>query len=287
MKKNKLIAAISIMLLLGAVFPCYAEDSSAGQVETENLAPQIDVLSAIEGMEPVTGKMLMDGMYSIDVLSSSSMFKIEECLLMVEDGTMTARMTMGGTGYLYLYMGTGQQAAQEKEESFLPFEEDALGRHTFTLPVSALDQAVECAAYSKRKEKWYDRTLVFSSGQLPDEAFQEGVLHTISSLGLADGSYEIEVTLGSEKGQAKVDSPAVLTVKDHEASATVVFSSGKYDYLLIGGEKVEAEEGKEKPTFEIPVTTLDRKIPIIADSTVMIPATEIAYTLTFDSGSIR
>ena len=146
---------------------------------------------------------------------------------------------------------------------------------------------MECAAFSKRKEKWYDRTLVFSSEALPEEAFRDGVLKTVSSLGLADGSYEIAVTLGSEKGKAKVDSPAVLTVKDAEAYATVVFSSGKYDYLLVNGEKYEAEEGTDKPTFTIPVTTLDRRVPVVADSTVMIPAAEIPYTLLFHSESIH
>ena len=310
MKKTyQIIAGITAMLLMGTPVSCFAEDAAAsdpaqteatavestaetgehaqGQVETEKLAPQVNVLAAIEGMEPVTGEMLKDGMYPISVLSSSTMFTIEDCVLMVEDGAMTARMTMGGTGYLYLYMGTGEEAVNEPVDAYIDFEEDAQGKHTFTVPVEALEQAVDCAAFSKKKEKWYDRTLVFSSADLPDEAFEEGVLKTVDSLALADGSYRIEVTLGSEKAQAKVDSPAVLTIADGQATARIIFSSGKYDYVLVNGEKYEAEEASEKPAFELPVSTLDRKLPILADSTVMIPSTEISYTLTFDSASIE
>ncbi len=37
------------------------------------------------------------------------MFRITECELTVKDGSMSAVMTMGGTGYLKLYMGTGRK----------------------------------------------------------------------------------------------------------------------------------------------------------------------------------
>ena len=41
---------------------------------------------------------------------------------------------------------------------------------TFTVPIEALDQETDCAAWSIRKEKWYDRVLVFESAQIPAEA---------------------------------------------------------------------------------------------------------------------
>ena len=40
-----------------------------------------------------------------------------------------------------------------------------------TVPVEALDQGIPCAAFSK-KEKWYDRTLLFRAGSLPEEAWR-------------------------------------------------------------------------------------------------------------------
>ena len=263
------------------------EEAFDEDVETENLAPQIDVLADIGDAKPVTGDMLNDGMYQISVASSSTMFKITDCILLTEGGEMTAIMTMSGKGYHYVYMGTGVEAASASEEDYIPFEEDALGKHTFTVPVEALDKGIACAAFSKNKEKWYDRTLVFQSADLPDDAFLEGMVKTIDSLELADGTYQIDVVLGSEKGKAQVDSPAVLTIADGKAMATIVFSNGKYDYVILDGEKYEAVEDTEKATFEIPVNTLDRKVPITADSTVMIPSTEIEYTLTFGSTSVK
>ena len=49
------------------------------------------------GLVPVSAADLKDGTYDISVESSSSMFKIISCALTVQDGAMTARMTMGGT----------------------------------------------------------------------------------------------------------------------------------------------------------------------------------------------
>ena len=286
MRKMKHAAALfTAIFITAAPLTCYAETEAA--VETENLAPQVDVLAEIEGLEPITGDMLNDGEYPITVASSSSMFLIVDATLTVEDGEMTAEMTMSGKGYLYLYMGTGEEAAAAPEEDYIPYVENEQGSHTFTVPVEALDKGIDSAAFSKKKEMWYERTLVFESSSLPDEAFSEGMIQTIETLGVADGTYQIDVTLGSEKGKAQVDSPAEMTITDGEAIATIVFSSGKYDYVIVDDQKYEAVEGAEKPTFEIPVTTLDRKVPIIADSTVMIPATEVSYTLTFDSASIQ
>ena len=82
---------------------------------------------------------------------------------------MTCDMTMSGQGYLYLFMGTGEEAAKATEDQYIPLQEidDA---HVFTVPVEALNQDIDCAAFSKRKEQWYDRTLVFSAKMLPAEA---------------------------------------------------------------------------------------------------------------------
>ena len=52
------------------------------------------------GLVPVSAADLKEGTYDISVESNSSMFKIISCALTVKDGAMTARMTMGGTGYL-------------------------------------------------------------------------------------------------------------------------------------------------------------------------------------------
>ena len=88
--------------------------------------------------------VLKDGVYPIQVDSSSDMFRITQCQLTVKDGTMTARMTMGGTGYLKVFMGTGEEAEQASEEDYIPFTEQPDGTHAFQVPVAALDQEIPC-----------------------------------------------------------------------------------------------------------------------------------------------
>lgn len=114
---------------------------------------------------------LAEGVYEITVDSSSSMFRVVHCQLTVSEGSMTAAMTMSGDGYGMVYMGTGEAALAADEASYIPFTLTETGAKVFTVPVEALNQALDCAAWSISKEKWYDRTLVFESVALPQEAF--------------------------------------------------------------------------------------------------------------------
>ena len=116
------------------------------------------------------------------------MFKIISCALTVKDGAMTARMTMGGTGYLYVYMGTGEEASKVPESDLISFEENSDGTHSFTVPVETLNEVLPCTAFSKKKEKWYDRELVFEESGIPADAFLNTSLKTVEDLGLADGT---------------------------------------------------------------------------------------------------
>lgn len=259
--------------------------SETGAV-TEETAEQQSV--GTEGMTPVFASELRDGVYQIQVDSSSSMFRIEACELTVKDGSMTADMKMGGTGYLKLYMGTGEEAAKAPEEKMIPFEETADGSHHFTVPVEALDKELDCAAFSKKKEKWYDRVLVFRADSLPADALTDAAQVTAESLGLADGCYTVEVSMEGGSGRVSVESPAKLVVKDQKAVAEVVWSSPNYDYMKVGEEKfLPVNQGGETSVFEIPVTVFDRKMAVAADTTAMSTPHEIEYTLLFDSASIK
>ena len=234
-----------------------------------DMAPVEDVVEA--DMTPVSGTELKDGVYSVIVDSSSSMFKITHCELTVEGGQMTARMYMGGTGYLKVFPGTGAED----------------GTHTFTIPVEALDKGIACAAYSKNKEMWYDRTLVFRADSLPLEAFRDSAFATVESLGLADGSYTVQVRLEGGSGKASVESPAALRVEAGQAWVTLVWSSPNYDYMRLGEEKYLPRNTQGNAEFEIPVTAFDFALPVMADTTAMSTPHEIAYTLYFDSASLQ
>lgn len=257
--------------------------SSQGQVASSSqMAPVEEVVDP--DMVPISGEYLKDGTYSITVDSSSSMFKIDSCELTVENGQMTAVLHMGGKGYLSVFMGSGEEASQD---AAIPFGEDEAGNHIFTVPVEALDVGVPCAAFSKNKELWYDRTLVFRADSLPLEAFQEGVYPTAAGLGLSDGNYTVEVELGGGSGRASVQSPATLRVEGGQAVVTVVWGSSNYDYMRVGEDLFYPLPTEGNSAFELPVSVFDRKLTVYADTTAMSTPHEIEYTLRFDSRSIR
>lgn len=264
-------------------------DDATSQVATaEDMLTPEEVVE--EGMEPIYGDSIKDGVYDVVVDSSSSMFKIESCRLTVTDGKMSAVMTMSGTGYLYLYMGTAEEAAASGEAEYISVVENAEGQHTFEVPVEALDTGIDCAAFSKRKEMWYDRVLCFRADSLPVEAIADGAMATVESLGLEDGEYTVEVSLEGGSGKASVSSPAQLTVENGQAYAVIIWSSSNYDYMKVDDVQYDLanqELGLQgNSAFKIPVSGFDWKIAVKADTTAMSEPHEIDYTLYFDSGTI-
>ena len=279
--KKTLLAALLAALMLtsgcGSSASQQQTDTAAqtGETGTSNVASASDMTEVEEvveeGMTPISGDKVKDGTYSVAVKSSSKMFDITACELTVEGGKMTATMHMGGKGYLYVYMGPGEQAAAADEADYIPFTEEADGTHSFTVPVDALDEGIDCAAFSKKKEKWYDRTILFRADSLPMDAFAD---------------YTADVALAGGSGRASVQSPAELTVKDGKVTAKIVWSSKNYDYMKVGDTKYDAVIEDEHSTFEIPVSCFDWAMAVKADTTAMSEAHEIDYTLTFDSASV-
>ncbi|WP_418916945.1 hypothetical protein [Agathobaculum sp.] len=294
-KKTLLAALLAALMLTSGCGSSPSQQQTDTAVQTSetgasNVASASDMAEVEEvveeGMTPISGDKVKDGTYSVAVKSSSKMFDITACELTVEGGKMTATMHMGGKGYLYVYMGTGEQAAAADEADYIPFTEEADGTHSFTVPVDALDEGIDCAAFSKKKEKWYDRTILFRADSLPMDAFADGVVTTPDSLSLADGSYTADVALAGGSGRASVQSPAELTVKDGKVTAKIVWSSKNYDYMKVGDTKYDTVIEDEHSTFEIPVSCFDWAMAVKADTTAMSEAHEIDYTLTFDSASV-
>ena len=161
-----------------------------------------------------------------------------------------------------LFMGTGEQALADGGDNFISYTVNGDDQSVFTVTVEALDKEIQCAALSAKKQEWYDRTLVFRADSLPDEAFTESRYNTVQS-------------------------PAKLMVKDNTATAEIIFSSDKYDYMIVNGEKYLPVIADEKAIFEIPVIGFDYKMPVSADTTAMSQPYEIEYTLYFDSETIK
>ncbi|MDE6708700.1 MAG: hypothetical protein K2K06_11785 [Oscillospiraceae bacterium] len=295
---KKIITCLSGMLTILACTGCNRQSGEpiATMPVTDN-ATQQDLLAGgdetvtpenivEDGMTPIDGEMILDGVYDIEVNSSSSMFQIVSCELHVSMGKMTATMTMSGTGYLYLFMGTGEEAIKLSEKNYIAFTENENGEYVFTVPVEALDKGIACSAFSKNKQKWYDRTILFRSDSLPITAFDESLVPTVSSLGLEDGEYEISVILEGGSGRASINSPVKLSIQDGQAIAEIIWSSSNYDYMLVDGEKYISNIINNQSVFEIPVLAFNYKLPVSANTTAMSTPHEINYTLYFDTESL-
>lgn len=270
------------------------------------------------GMVPIYGRDIEDGIYPVKVESTSVFFRIVEAELIVSGDEMTANITIGSRSYLYTYMGTAEQAGSAPEEDWIPGNEGQ--RFTvFTIPVPALNAPFECAAYSRNRQRWYDRQLLIDASSLPEDALAfelpdyQLVERAIAdfepdgaaaldgdeaeeakpvalepvSLPRSDGEYSIEVNLAGGSGRANVSSPTLLIVREGKAWARLLWSSPYYDYMVIGEtiyDNLTTDGGNS--TFEIPITAMDEPMEVIADTTAMGNPLEIEYTLTFYSESL-
>lgn len=240
-----------------------------------------------EGMTEVNINELNMGNYNVSVDSSSSMFKIAGCILHVSDHDMIADIIIDSKSYDALYMGTEDEAKNAAESDRITYTTNENGQSVFTVPVEALDKEIQCAALSAKKQEWYGRTLVFRADSLPDTAFKEARYATAESLKLEDGEYNIDVKLEGGSGKASVESPAKLTVKDGKATAKIVWSSDKYDKMVVNYLEYTPEIADGHSVFEIPVGGFDYRMHIEAETTAMSEPHMIEYTLYFDSSTIK
>ncbi len=264
---------------------------AAGAGEGAPVAGAGDMASPAElsltGLQPVGAECLQEGNWPVEVLCSSSMFRIEGCELAVSGGKLTVRLMLGGKGYLWAYPGTGKEASEASQDTYLSCEPDATGAAVLEFTIPALDAPVNLAAFSRKREKWYDRTLVFRSDSLPLSAFREEALVTAGSLHLEPGTYMCEISLSGGSGRASVSSPAELVLGPEGLMARIVWSSDRYDYMRLGETVYPAQIEDGHSVCTIPVSCLDRPLPVLADTTAMSTPHEIAYTLTFSSQSLQ
>jgi len=271
-----------------------AESSGDAGAEADAVASEEELSSrkevGREGMEPVTVDQLENGSWPIEVDTDTSMFRVADAILMVDNGTMTAKLTLGGKGYEKLYMGTAEEAAAAADADCAFYEENADGSFAYTVEVPVLNAEVDCAAWSIRKEKWYGHKIVFEADTLP-----EGALKQVSEawkevdpviITPEQGNYTMNVTLSGGSGKASVESPAKVTVSGNVATAELVWSSPNYDYMIAGGQKYLPVNTEGNSVFQIPITDVDKPVTVLADTTAMSVPHEIEYQLVFDSASM-
>lgn len=103
---------------------------------------------------------------------------------------------------------------------------------------------------------------------------------------IIDGSYTVEVILSGGSGRASVESPAKIVIENGVATATIVWSSPFYEYMLIGETRYEPVQEEGNSTFEIPVV-FDEEMAVSASTIAMSEPHLVDYTLRFDSKSLK
>lgn len=114
---------------------------------------------------------------------------------------------------------------------------------------------------------------------------QDSALAKAAAPALQEGDYLVNVTLEGGSGRATVDSPAQVNISNGEATATIVWSSPNYDYMIVDGATYLPTNTEDNSTFQIPVLAWDEPFEVIGDTTAMSQPHEVTYQLTFDSAS--
>ena len=292
MKYTRFVSLLAVSALLAASLAgCGSSASSvASSASSEAVSPVAESAvsgAASESAAASSARALEDGTYTAEFDTDSSMFHVNEAsdgkgTLTVEDGQMTLHISLQSKKIVNLYVGMAADAPDHEADWLQPTtdtvtysdgtSEEVYG---FDVPVEALDTDFQLAILGT-KGKWYDHTVSVRNV----EAQAAEAVETP-----ADGSYTCEVTLEGGSGRATVDSPAALTVADGKMTATIVWSSPNYDYMIVDGEKYLPTNTEGNSTFEIPVSALGTPLSVVADTVAMSTPHEIEYTLTFSAPS--
>lgn len=279
--KNKCSLLLAGVMLAGALVGCGASSAPASSAASSEPAASSAVSEAASASAEAA---LPDGTYAADFDTDSSMFHANEAfdgkgVLTVKDGQMTLHVSLVSKNIVNLYVGTAEDAASHEADWLQPTTDvvnysDGTSDEVygFDIPVEALDTDFSVAILGK-KGKWYDHTVSVRNAQPTMEE------------ALADGTYTCDVTLEGGSGRATVESPAALTVADGRMTATIVWSSPNYDYMIVDGEKYLPTNTEGNSTFEIPVSALGTPLSVVADTVAMSTPHEIEYTLTFSAPS--
>lgn len=270
MKKSASLL-ISVLLAL-SIFSACGNSAPASSTDVENTAP------------------IADGVYIAEFNTDSSMFHVNEALdgktvLTVENGVMSAHVVLPSKTIQHLYLGVVADAEKDEANWLNPVVDTVKysdgttdEANAFDVIVPYLDDEFDLALIGK-KGVWYDHK-VSVTNPVPYEQESNGI-------DLADGSYEIEVTLTGGSGKSTVESPAAIVVEGGQCIAKITWSSPHYDYMIVDGTKYLPVNTEGNSVFEIPVEALDKEISVIADTVAMSQPHEIEYTLCFDSATVK
>ncbi|MBR2737955.1 MAG: hypothetical protein IKD88_04510 [Lachnospiraceae bacterium] len=248
--------------------PGTGDDPSTGDTPGSGTDPGTGNTPGTGGNTPGTGT-LSDGTYTTTVTSSAAMFKIVKCELTVVNGQIRAQITLSGTGYDMLYMGTAAAAAgdsanwisPDRTADYTADDGSAKTGTVFTIPVSALDTPISVAAHGS---KWYDRTLTFNSADLQKTSGDDETVQP--SDGSSDGKpadTEPEVPTPAEESQYESDLSGSTSAVDNSTTlADGVYTpdtfswSGGTGRLSISCTQVTVTNGRAYATLAFSSTNI-------------------------------
>ena len=292
MKRNAVFSVTLAALLLAGCGASETVSSAAESVieaaSTAETAPEATEAPAAEAALP-------DDIYTADFKTDSSMFHVSEACdgkgtLTVENGKMTMHVSLQSQKIVNLYLGMAADAPDHEDDWLQPTIDTVTYSdgtsdevYGFDIPVEAVDTDFQLAILGT-KGTWYDHVVSVANAMPAVDGDDAATAPEVDIP--ADGTYTCAVTLEGGSGRATVESPAALTVAGGAMTATIVWSSPNYDYMLIDGEKYLPVNTEGNSTFEIPVAALDTALAVTADTVAMSTPHEIDYTLTFDSTTL-
>ncbi len=104
--------------------------------------------------------------------------------------------------------------------------------------------------------------------------------YTEESETLSDGEYAATVSLTGGSGRAYIESPCTVTVENGSVKADIIWSSDKYDYMIVDGVQYNPVNTEGNSEFIIPIE-LEKEMAVQADTTAMSKPHLIDYTLKF------
>lgn len=278
-KMRKLISGLLACLLLAGCGAAAEPVQTAAPTTAQVTEATVPVTTAAETEpEEETIRVLPDGVYTVDFVTDSSMFRANEACdgkgtLTVSGGVQTLHVSLRSTNIVNLYVGTAEDAQKpgavllEHTVDTVTYS-DGLSEEVFgfDVPVASVGQEFDLALIGT-KGVWYDHR-VSVQNPVPQE-----------------GTYTCEVALSGGSGRAGVTSPAKLVSDGKTLTATIEWSSPNYEYMIVDGTQYDPIQTEGNSTFEIPVT-LDTVLAVSASTVAMSQPHLVDYTLYFDSASL-
>ena len=219
---------------------------------------------------------LPDGTYIAKFDTDSSMFHLNEiceglCSINVVDGYGTAYIALTSTNIVNLYLGLAKDAPKNEEDWLQPkqisvvFPDGTADEvNAFEVPVNELDKEFDLALIGT-KGVWYDHKVSVNSAEI-----------------ISEGEYQASAELVGGSGKAHIENAIVNVAADGAMTATITWSSSKYDYMIVNGEKLLPINTEGNSVFEMPVSKIGVPLDITADTIAMSEPHEIEYTIQFD-----